>query len=83
MNINRIVGDNIRGFRAKKGWSQEKLAVRSGLYFTYIGKVERAESTISVANLFKIAKQFQLPSHILLIENAYQFSDEQIKKLTP
>lgn len=83
MNINRVVGDNIRGFRTKKGWSQEKLAGRAGFFHSYIGKLERGQSTISVLNLTKIAKEFKIHPHILLIENAYQLTEEQIQKFTP
>jgi len=72
MDIKRIAGDNIRGFRTKLGWSQEKLAGKSELFYTYIGKVERGEATISITNLAKIAKAFKVETNILLIKDAYK-----------
>lgn len=81
MNIKRVVGDNIRGFRHKAGWTQEKLAVRSKLHYNYIGSVERAEDNISIESIFKITKALKIPSFYLFIENCYQLSDEKLSKL--
>lgn len=41
MDIRRIVGDNVRAQRERRGWSQEQLADRSGIHRTYISGVER------------------------------------------
>lgn len=48
------IGNNIRKYRLKKGWSQEKLAFECDLHRTYIGAVERGERNITVVNLIKI-----------------------------
>ncbi|MFC6117372.1 helix-turn-helix domain-containing protein [Macrococcoides bohemicum] len=48
------IGDNIRKYRLKKGWSQEELAFECDLHRTYIGAVERGERNITVLNLIKI-----------------------------
>lgn len=72
MDIKRIAGDNIRGFRSQMEWSQEKLAGKVGLFYTYIGKVERGEATISITNLAKIAKAFKIETNVLLIKDAYK-----------
>jgi transcriptional regulator with XRE-family HTH domain len=82
MDIKRVVGDNIRGFRNKLGWTQEKLAMRSKLHYNYIGTVERAEDNISITSLYKIAKVLRVQPHFFFIENAYQFSEAEIKALT-
>lgn len=49
-----LIGDNIRKYRDKKGWSQEKLAFECNLHRTYIGAVERGERNITILNLIKI-----------------------------
>ncbi len=54
-NLLRSVGAQIRTIRKAQGISQEKLAERAGLHFTYIGGVERGERNISLQNLNKIA----------------------------
>ncbi len=71
MNIKKIAGENIRGFRTTLNWSQEKLAGESGLFYTYIGKVERAEATISITNLAKIAKALGVEPITLLTKDAF------------
>lgn len=55
MNIVKRVGGNIRKFRNKKGWSQEKLAFAANLHRAYIGQIERGEKIIGVKNLEIIA----------------------------
>ncbi|MCF7870060.1 MAG: helix-turn-helix domain-containing protein [Candidatus Omnitrophica bacterium] len=54
--INKKVGSAIRKTRQKKGWSQEKLALETGLHRAYIGQIERGEKNIGLVNLEKIAK---------------------------
>jgi transcriptional regulator with XRE-family HTH domain len=82
VNIQRTVGDNIRGFRTKVGWSQEKLALRSKLHYNYIGTVERAEDNISITSLVKIAQALKVKPHLLMIENAFQFPDDVLALLS-
>lgn len=50
------IGRRIRALREKQGLSQEQLAARCGVHRTYVGMVERAEKSISVASLSKFAK---------------------------
>ena len=72
MKVGEIVGENIRGFRQSKGWSQEKLGTRSGLHYNYIGTVERGEKSISVDNLGLIAKALNIPITKFFEEGSYQ-----------
>ncbi len=48
-------GNKVRELRKSKGLSQEKLAEKAGLHYTYIGAVERGEKNISLQNVEKIA----------------------------
>jgi transcriptional regulator with XRE-family HTH domain len=54
--INKKVGQNIRKYRQKRGWSQEQLALEADLHRAYIGHIERGEKNIGLKNLEKIAK---------------------------
>lgn len=54
--INKIVGNNIKLARKKKGLTQETLSFEAGLHRAYIGQIERGEKNIGLVNLQKIAK---------------------------
>jgi len=54
-DIKETVGDNVRNYRTKLSWSQEKLAEKSNLHRTYIGAVERGEKNVTIVNLEKIS----------------------------
>jgi len=58
--INSKVGLNIKKYREKKGWSQEKLALEADLHRAYIGQIERAEKNIGLVNLQKIAEALEI-----------------------
>lgn len=53
-------GNKVRQLRNQKGWSQEELSFKSGFHRTYIGMIERAERNISLRNIARIAKTFDL-----------------------
>jgi transcriptional regulator with XRE-family HTH domain len=48
-------GIRIREKRTEKGLTQEALAERVGLHFTYISSVERGERNVSLANIHRFA----------------------------
>jgi len=53
-------GNRVRQLRKEKGWSQEELSFKSGFHRTYIGMVERAERNISLKNIARVAKTFDI-----------------------
>ncbi len=67
--MKKIIGDNIRLYRSRLGWSQEKLAVRSRLSLNFVSALERGTVNISVCNLEKIAKALKIEIHLLFISN--------------
>lgn len=56
-------GECIRQLRVAKNWSQEELAVRSGLHPTYIGGIERGERNLGLDNILKLARA--LDEHLI------------------
>ncbi len=52
--------------RKTKGWSQERLALESGLARSYVGGVERGLRNIAVLNIYKLAETLGVPPSMLL-----------------
>lgn len=48
-------GKNLAQLRKDLGWSQEKLALESGIARSYIGDVERGIRNIALVNICRIA----------------------------
>lgn len=61
--ILKLVGATIRELRKEKGMSQEELGERADRHFSYIGKLERGESNITLINLEIIAKALGVGIH--------------------
>ncbi len=72
MKLRKIVGDNIRGFRAKSGISQEDLALDSEVDRAYVGRIERFEFSVSVDIIEKLAKTLKIEPHLLLIKESFK-----------
>lgn len=49
------IGKGVQRCRIDKGWSQEKLGLKTKLHRTYIGSIERGERNMSFCNLSRIA----------------------------
>jgi ribosome-binding protein aMBF1 (putative translation factor) len=54
--LQQTFGQIVRERRLSLGISQEKLAERAGLHFTYVSSTERGERNISLVNIAKLAK---------------------------
>lgn len=52
--IAKAIGQRIRNYRTKAGFSQEKLAELSGCHPTYIGQLERGEKNATIESIDKI-----------------------------
>lgn len=52
--------------RKKKGWSQERLALESGLARSYLGGVERGQRNIALVNIVKLADALGVRPPVLL-----------------
>jgi len=62
----KILGKNVRKFREKQGWSQEVLAERADMHWTFISGVERAKHNVSLDSIVRIAKALGRKPHELL-----------------
>jgi len=63
-----VLGRAIRRKRLALGLSQERLAEKAGLHWTYIGGIERGERNVSLMNIVKIARALKVSASYLLKE---------------
>lgn len=54
--LQRQFGNRVRELRHRVGMSQEELAFRAGVHWTYLGSIERGERNPSLKNIASIAK---------------------------
>lgn len=53
-------GKRLREIRKEKNMTQEELAEKANLHYTYIGVVERGQKNISLLNIEKISKALKV-----------------------
>jgi transcriptional regulator with XRE-family HTH domain len=59
-DLKDIVSINVRRLRQERGWTQEELADRVGLSARYIGQIERAQASMTVSVLGRIANALKV-----------------------
>lgn len=59
--VRKAFGQRIRTLRKQRDLSQEALAERADLYFTYVSSVERGERNISLINIVGLARALKVP----------------------
>ncbi len=55
-----LFGSRLAKLRKELGWSQEQLALESGLARSYLGGVERGQRNIALVNICKLAEALEL-----------------------
>jgi transcriptional regulator with XRE-family HTH domain len=61
-----LFGKRLVELRKAKGWSQEKLALESGLARSYVGGIERGQRNIALFNICVLAETLSVePSEML------------------
>jgi transcriptional regulator with XRE-family HTH domain len=65
-SIKKEIGLRIRTIRKKRGLTQEDMADRCGLHWTYIGGLERGERNPTLTTMKRIADGLKTDIHTLL-----------------
>ena len=65
-DIRAKFGRQLRKLREEKDLTQEELADKAGMHFTYIGQIERGLRNPSLVNLHKLAKALKVSAGQLL-----------------
>lgn len=61
-----LFGHRVVYLRKQLGWSQEKLALESGLARSYLGGVERGQRNIALVNICRLAEALSVePAELL------------------
>ncbi len=76
MTLEEIIGGNVRGFRKRLGWTQERLAEAAELHPTYVGDIERSKANLSIDTLKKLSKALRVEAHILLTKGAFMDAEK-------
>jgi transcriptional regulator with XRE-family HTH domain len=66
-DLKDVVAVNLRRLRHAKGWTQEDLADRVGLSVRYVGQIERAQTSMSVSVLGRLAHAMNVDAAVLTI----------------
>lgn len=62
-----LFGKKLAQLRKAQAWSQEQLALESGLARSYLGGVERGQRNIALLNICRLAEALGVPPSELLI----------------
>jgi transcriptional regulator with XRE-family HTH domain len=64
--LSKRFGEKIRSVRTAKGISQDKLAVKSQIDRSYIGRIDRGEVNITIDKLYLLAEALECEPQDLL-----------------
>lgn len=74
--IVRDVGRKLRSYRRKMGMTQEELAEKAELHYTYIGQVERGEKNLTLVSMEKILNALEV-TFVELFEDMGKHSERE------
>lgn len=61
-----LFGQHLVELRKARGWSQERLALESGLARSYVGGIERGQRNLALINICILAETLEVtPSELL------------------
>lgn len=78
MDAQKQFGKRLAALRKARGWSQEVLALESGIARSYLGGVERGQRNIALVNICRLAEALNLKPSALL-----DFDDTEAVTLKP
>jgi transcriptional regulator with XRE-family HTH domain len=61
-----LFGQRLAQVRKAKNWSQERLALESGIARSYLGGVERGQRNIALLNICRLADTLELSAASLM-----------------
>lgn len=65
-DMNRIIGNNLKQYRIKNGYTQEQVAKRIGLAPKYVSQMERGLSSGTIETLIKFCNFYNITTDAIL-----------------
>jgi transcriptional regulator with XRE-family HTH domain len=65
-DVKKLFGAQLAQLRRTKGWSQEELALESGLARSYLGGVERGRRNVSLVNICRLSSALGVRLAVLM-----------------
>jgi transcriptional regulator with XRE-family HTH domain len=62
-----VFGQRLTAARQEKGWTLRALALRAGIHWTHLAKVERGERSVSLRNILRLAYALEIDPDRLAI----------------
>ena len=62
----KLFGQRLAAVRKERGWSQEQLALESGVARSYLSGVERGQRNISLINICRLVETLGVKPSVLL-----------------
>ncbi|PFH92638.1 helix-turn-helix transcriptional regulator [Bacillus sp. AFS088145] len=75
-----LVGTKVRYFRKLNGLTQEELAEKADVHYTYIGGIERGERNISLETLEKICIALNVSPSLIFHQDSLSFSANDLDR---
>jgi transcriptional regulator with XRE-family HTH domain len=73
LDVQKQFGKRLATLRKEKGWSQEALALESGIARSYLGGVERGQRNIALVNICRLAVALNVdPSELMKFDEVIQ-----------
>jgi transcriptional regulator with XRE-family HTH domain len=70
MDLEKILGENVRTFRKLRNLTQKDLAKISGIHKQFWAGIERGERNITLSSLQRIAVALEVAPHVLLTQGS-------------
>jgi XRE family transcriptional regulator, regulator of sulfur utilization len=79
------VATTLKALRKERGWSLDKTARETGVSKAMLGQIERAESSPTIATLWKIASGFNVPFSLFIADEQPDYTEigQNKRRLTP
>jgi transcriptional regulator with XRE-family HTH domain len=78
-----LFGKRLIELRKRRNWSQERLALESGLARSYLGEVERGKRNIALINICVLAHTLGVPPSALLDFSTLATATKPAAETTP